>query len=181
MHKHSFIHALWPLLAIGCASSQADQVRDARMEAASERADASEHAVDQQEAARKTNIEHQANARENDVERAQIVDEKPSKELVGVSEDRALYQSKTTAKLDKLGVRINEAQQKISVLGTRAPTTLKDQLKTSAKEHDLLKQQVQGLQKVPPTEWEHVTQSIDSQLSGLDSRVTSLADSIDDA
>jgi hypothetical protein len=181
MQKSSLVHALWPLMALGCASSQADKVNDARMDAVSARADATEHGVDQQAAARKENIEQQADARDKNLSAANQPGEQADKKLVGVSEDRALYQSKVTARLDKLAVRINEAQQKIAVLGTRAPTSLKDQLKTSAEEHDLLKQQIMGLRDLPPTDWDRTTHAIDQQLSSLDERVTHLAKSIDDA
>jgi hypothetical protein len=174
------VFAAWPLIvaAAGCAESQAQQVKEARLEQVDDRSDAQRDAVNNQEGARNDAIKGAADAHENNVTAADRVDAKPTKELVGVEKDRALYQSDAQAKLDKLGVRINAAQQKLVVLGARAPTSLHTQLDTAVEEHAILKRQIDKLGDTSPDSWDHTTKSIDQQLSALDDRVTQLSDSI---
>ncbi|HEX4353253.1 MAG TPA: hypothetical protein VHZ95_10070, partial [Polyangiales bacterium] len=51
MRKQTFVQLAFPLIAIGCASSQAEQVRDAHMEAADARTAASDKAIQSNEKA----------------------------------------------------------------------------------------------------------------------------------
>jgi hypothetical protein len=167
-----------PLFAVGCAESQAQQVKEARLQQVEDRADANSDAVKDQQNARTGAIDAQANSHDRSVASANRPDEKPTRELVGVEKDRALYRSNTQAKLDTLAVRINEAQQKLTVLGPRAPTALHTELQTAVKEHDMLKRQIDGLDDTSPIDWDRTTKSIDEQLSALGDRVSQLSDSI---
>jgi hypothetical protein len=181
MNKRRYVYAAWPLIAMGCGSSQGKEVRDARMEQVEARADETHGAVEDQKKARDEVITQQANASEHAVVGVNQKDANASGKLVDVSKDRALYQSKAQEKLDQLGVRINAAQQKLQVLGARAPTKLTTELNTVAEEHGMLKRDIAKLRDTPPPDWDRTTKQIDDRLSNLDDRVSKLSDSIDDA
>jgi hypothetical protein len=181
MRTQSFLQAMLPLLAIGCASSQGEQVRDARMEQTEEQAQANSDAIDRQSEARTDAIAQTGDAREEQVAQANQPGENATETLVGVSKDRAVYQSEAQGKLDKLAIRINAAQQKIAVLGGKAPVGLKDKLQTAAQEHNLLKRDVNGLSQTPASDWETATQRIEERMGILDDRINQLTDSIEDA
>jgi hypothetical protein len=168
------------LLAGGCASSQADEVRDARMERAEERADVQENSVERWEDSREDAIDQRYENKEERAEAGDRPGEDASKQLVEVSKERAQYQSEAKARVDKLGTRINTAQEKIQILGAQAPLTLKSELQTAAKQYDQIKEEVEQLDETPVSEWEHTTQKLEQREEGLDARVSKLEESIDD-
>lgn len=173
MRSHWMTGVVLALAGAACASSQGEKVRDARMEQAEHNADAREKAVEHNESAREDAIERNADqARDNA--------SKPQKELIGVSEDRAKYQSEAQAHLEKLGVRIDEAQQKLNALGARAPLALKSELATTTQQYKTLQRDVNDLSATPPDNWEATTHKVDAGLSSLDKRVSDLADDIKD-
>jgi len=180
MRTQSVLKMMLPLLAIGCASSQGEQVRDARMEQTEAQAQASSDAIDQQSDARTNAIEQHSDAREETVAQANKPGENATETLVGVEKDRAVYQSEAQAKLDKLAIRINAAQQKIAVLGGKAPVGLKDRLQTAAQEHNMLKRDITNLNQTPASDWESTTERIEQRMATLDDRVNQLSESIED-
>lgn len=180
MRTQTGLRVMLPLLAIGCASSQGEQVRDARMEQTEAQAEATSDAIDTQSSARTDAIEQRSDAREASVEQANQPGENATQTLVGVDKDRAVYQSEAQAKLDKLAIRINAAQQKIAVLGGKAPVGLKDRLQTAAQEHNMLKRDITNLNQTPPSDWESATERIEQRMATLDERVSQLSESIED-
>ena len=163
-----------------CASSQAEQVRDARTEQIEAQTSVQEKAVDERADARDETIEQGHDAQKERIDQANPPAEGASKTLVNVSEERAKYESEATARLNKLSARINAAQQKLQVLGPRAPTPIKTELDTTATQYDLLKNDVMKLEATPPEQWEQKKQEIDNRTSQLDERVSELSDKIDD-
>ncbi|HKP59027.1 MAG TPA: hypothetical protein VJV78_20035 [Polyangiales bacterium] len=180
MHRYSVIGVALALAGAGCASTQTERVRDARMEQVSENADAREKATDANATAREDSIKQQHEAAHDNIAAANPPAEGASQELVKVSEERATYQTEAKARLDKLGIRIDAASQKLSVLGTRAPTALRDELKTTSTEYQSLERDVNSLNQTPTTSWEATTARIDQRLKSLDARVTNLSDHIED-
>jgi len=168
------------LVASGCASTQSEEVRDARMERADERADAQENSVERREDARDESVEQRYDNKEERVEASDRPGEDGTEDLVEVSKERAQYQSEAQARVEKLGTRINTAQSKIHILGADAPLSLKNELQTAAKQYDEIKGVVSVLDQTPPSEWEHATQKLEQREEGLDARVTKLEDKIDD-
>ncbi len=180
MQKHLILTCVSVLLGAGCAGSQAETVRDARMEQAEARADQNVTTVEKESSAQQDAIAGAYDAQNQAVADANAPDENATQELVEVSKDRAMYQSEAQTRLEKMGVRINEAQSKVSVLGSRAPTSLKTELKTAEQEYKLLKQDVMKLDKTPTTDWESMTSKIESRMSSLDERVEDITDAIED-
>lgn len=179
MRTHSLIGFVVVLAAGACASSQGEQVRDARMEQAEAQADLREEAAENTAATREDSVAQQAdNARAN-VEATGSPSEGADKELIDVSEKRAEYQTQAKARLQKIAIRIDEAQQKLSALGNRAPTALKGELTTTTQQYKSLERDVMGLDRTLPDNWESTTSSLDQRFSTLDERVSDLAENIE--
>jgi hypothetical protein len=129
---------------------------------------------------RNESIERGSDAEKERIDQANPPAEGASKTLVSVSEERAKYESEARARMNKLSERINAAHQKVQVLGPRAPTPIKTELETTAKQYDLLKNDVMKLEATPPEQWEQKKKEIDNRTSLLDERVSELSDEIDD-
>jgi hypothetical protein len=182
MHKHLMILTVSALMAsAACAESQAEQVKDARMEQAEARAKVDEENVERASKAREKSIDGAYDARDESIGQANRPDENATQDLNDISKDRAKYQSQAQTRVDKLGVRINEAAKKIEVLGSRAPTSLRTELQTATTEHNLLKHDIETLNNTKTTDWEALKSDIDNRLSALDTRLKNLNDKIEDA
>lgn len=181
MHKHLKICSVSLLLAAGaCASSQAEQVKDARIGQTEAQAEASEHSVDQAGQARQESVDHAHDARGERIADANRPGENATEELNEVARDRAKYQTDAKTRVSKLRVRIDEAAKQVGVLGDRAPAKVRDELKTANTEYTLLKQDVDKLDNTKTTDWESKTSQIDQRISQLSDRVDNLKESIDD-
>jgi hypothetical protein len=181
MHKHLTFCTMSLVLAAGaCAGSQAEQVKDARMEQAAAHADNRENRVEQASSAREESLDKAYDRRGESIAAANPPAEGAAEELNEVAKDRALYQSQAETRVDKIGVRIDEAAKKINLLGNRAPIGLSTQLKTATTEYQMLRKDIGELERTPTTSWESMTSNLDKRLSALDSRVEDLQDQIED-
>jgi endonuclease/exonuclease/phosphatase (EEP) superfamily protein YafD len=181
MHKHlKFCSVSLLLAASACASSQAEQVKDARMGQTEANAEVDQNSVDQAGKAHQESVDNAHDARGERIADANRPGENSTDELNEVARDRAKYQSDAQTRVSKLGVRIDEATKKVGVLGDRAPAKLHDELKTASTEYSLLKQDVNKLDNTKTTDWESKTSQIDQRISQLGERLDNLKESIDD-
>lgn len=182
MHKHLNICSVSLLIATAAcgASSQAEQVRDARMEQTEARAHENEKSVERTADARKDAVEHAHDVRQEQIADANQPGENATEDLNEISRERAKYQADAQTRVSKLGVRIDEAAKKVNVLGDRAPTKLHNELKAATTEYKMLKQDVDTLNRTQTTEWESKTSQIDRRISALNERIDELKESIDD-
>jgi chromosome segregation ATPase len=181
MQKHLMLLTVSAVMAsAACAGSQAEQVKDARMEQVEASSDATVNGVEHNSEARENSLNREYDARQENIAAANRPDEKASEDLNAISKDRTKYQSQAETRLEKLGVRINEAAKKIDVLGPRAPTGLRTELQTAATEHHLLKAEIDQLNNSRTTDWESLKSRIDDKLSQLESRVKGLNNAIED-
>jgi endonuclease/exonuclease/phosphatase (EEP) superfamily protein YafD len=181
MHKHlKFCSVSLFLAASACASSQAEQVRDARMGQTEAQAEVDQNSVDQAAKARQESVDDAHDARGERIADANRPGENGTDELNEVARERAKYQSDAQTRVSKLGVRIDEVTKKVGVLGDRAPSKLRDELKTASTEYSLLKQDVNKLNNTKTTDWESKTSQIDQRISQLGERLDNLKESIDD-
>lgn len=178
--KARWMIASLPLLAAACAGSHAEQVRDARMERVEEQADARDKQVEQREDARNKALDQQYQAREDAVKAENVPGSDQSAKLLELSKERSEYQSEKRTQLDKLAVRIQTAQQKISVLGNRAPTKLHSELKATQTEHQTLQTELGKLGEVQSTAWEGQKARLNDRVDTLDDRVGKLSSDIAD-
>jgi len=181
MHKHLKICSVSLLVVAGaCASSQAEQVRDARMEQTEARAQANEDSVERAADKRQEAVKDAYDARGERIADSNQPGENATEELNEIAKERAQYQSNAQTRVSKLGVRIDEAAKKVQVLGDRAPAKLHSELQTATTEYTMLKQDVDTLNKTQTTEWESKTSQIDKRISMLNSRIEDLKEAIDD-
>jgi hypothetical protein len=168
------------LVQAGCASSQGEQVRDARMESIDARADVKQDAIAAHAGDQSKQIDHTYGAAQDRIEASGAPGEDANERLVGIGEERAKYEVEARARLSQLSARINAVNEKLHVLGPRAPTPLKNELQTTIDEYNLLKKDVLGLHSIPATSWDKIKQNIDQRSSLLDERVSDLNERIDD-
>jgi chromosome segregation ATPase len=150
------------------------------MEGIDARAEVKTENVEEQAENRNEAIDERYDAREDNVAAADRPGEDAKQDLLDIEQQRAEYRAQMQTRLDKLAVRLNTAQQKIKVLGPRGPTKLRTNLQTAAKQHELIKQDVEGLSDTPPAEWDETKEQIDDRTEVLDEQVSELSDSIDD-
>ena len=180
MRKYLIICAALSLAGAACASSQGEQVRDARMAQTEERAEANESAVESQASAREDAIDKNYDQRAENAAESNRPGADAAEEMVGVSKERAEFQSEAKENLDKLAVRIDAAHEKIDVLGGKAPTALKGELATTMQQYKMLQQDVTNLDETGASTWESTTDDIDKRIAKLDDRVEDLTEAIND-
>jgi hypothetical protein len=180
MRTHSIVGAVLLLASGACAGSQAEQVRDARMEQAEARAQSDTEQAEKNATARENAIEQRHESVANNIEATNPPGKGAEEHMVQVSEERMKYQSDAKTKLDKLGARLNEAREKLTVLGGRAPTALKGEFATASDEYNLLQEDVKELDRTPASSWEATTEQLDKRIATLDDRVEDLEDRIED-
>jgi len=169
------------LLTAACGgSSQKQETQNARIEK-----------TEAQATAQQKNVEHQAEEREEHAEKAydkqnERISEsdqpgaKSSEDLNDLAKDRTEYQINAEKRSAELGVQIQEAQQKIGILGGQAPTSLRTDLQTAKTEHDTLQRDLSDLRAATPDQWDSVKARVERDRTDLDMRVSKLQDKIDD-
>jgi hypothetical protein len=181
MTRTSALSACLPLLlGVACARGQGEKVRDARMAQIDAQAEVETKAIEEQSAARASGVDARFQAEQQAVQNANPPGEGATEDLVKIAEQRAKYKSDAQARLDKLNVRLRAEQQKIEVLGGRAPSSLQRTWQTASTEHNALLQDVSKLDQVTPDRWAATKDQLESRISSLDDRIKSLNDAIDD-
>jgi hypothetical protein len=180
MRTHTIIGALLIIAGSACASSQGERVRDARMEQAEAREASDSKVADNAGEARDEAIEQRHDNVSENLAATNPPAEGAAQDMVKVSEERMQYQSDAKTKLDKLGARLNAAREKLTVLGGRAPTALKDELGTASQQYKMLSDDVRSLDKTPASSWEATTGQVEKRMSSLGERVDDLTDKIED-
>jgi hypothetical protein len=180
MRTPTILGGLLLIASSACAGSQAEQVRDARMDQADARESADEKRADENGKARDKAIDQRHEVAENNIEAVNPPGKSSEEKMVGVSKDRMEFQSDAKTKLDKLGARLSAAQEKITVLGGRAPIGLKGELATASQQYRMLETDVKNLDRTPATSWESTTDQIEKRLASLDDRLGDLTDKIED-
>lgn len=165
----------------GCAgTSQGEEVRDARMERAEDRSEVEQEAADRRGEAHADAVDERYDAREQRVESGDRPGEDGSQELVEISRTRAEYQQQARARLETMAGRLRAAQEKLEVLGARAPHNLKTELNVAAKQYEAVKEDVAQLDRTPPDAWEQTTEQLETREEGFDARMSELEDSIEE-
>jgi chromosome segregation ATPase len=181
-NKLIFVAAILFGGAGACASSShGDQVRDARIAQADDTAHARERAVETTAEERAEAIDQRYDTLRKEVANSDHPDANEADRLLKLSQERAEYQSDAQEQLDKLAVRIDAAQQKISVLGDNAPAALREDLRTTRQEHTTLAQELATLRAVRSPSWESDKDRIEHRISELKDRVGKLDDKIENA
>jgi TolA-binding protein len=180
MNKRALGVALPFVLSIGCASSQAQRVEDARMaEIEAQKKERLEN-IDKRTAADSDRIAQVGDRRQESIESSERPGAEARGEIAEVSAERAQYRNDVTGRLDKLEVRLKAAKGKRDVLGSRAPTSLGEDISTAMTQHGNLKQRVAELQAVEPSNWARTKAELEQGLDNLERRIENLNEAIDD-
>lgn len=171
----------WLAVAGACASSQAEQVRDARMEQIDDSTVAQTRIIEDREHARNDNIDAHHELAESKLEARGGAKQEAAKQLLDVSKERATYQSRAQARVETIGVRIRAASQKLEAVGPRATVRMHEQLQALQQEHQLVQQEVIALPDASAKSWERAHEDLDRRLSDLNSRVKKLTSEIEGA
>lgn len=185
MRIHFVLSFVVATAAAACASSQAEQMKDARNERIDDSTVARTRAIENQEAARVDSIDREKENSESQLDGARSVhseqDVDDAKKVVEDSSDRATYQTKATARVQTIGVRIDAAQQKLQALGGKAPANEKSEIESLRREHSVLIRDLSALPEVPASNWDKEHEALDKRISELNRRVKLLTKSIEDA
>ena len=181
MTKKYWMFAAVPMLCAACAGSRSEQVRDNRMERIEERAEAKEENVDQRAEKKQDMVDENYKAQQKAVAKSDMPSAERSEDMLDAAKDRSDYQVQTRAELDKLGVRIQAAQEKMSMLGAKAPTPLRQELKVISKEQVSLQEQLAEMTEAAPANWEANKSKIDDRISKLDTRISKVTSKIEDS
>jgi len=181
MHKYLFVCSVLIAAGAGCASSQADQVRDARMAQIDEQTVAKTRAIEDRQEARENAIEHRHDLAAKRVEDSNRPDESAAKEQLDVVEERSAYESKAQGQIETIGVRIQAAQEKLNTLGSAAPIRMQTELQSLQRDQRQLEKDLRDLPNTPTRNWQDTRKAMEDRISGLNSRVKDLTDQIEDA
>jgi chaperonin cofactor prefoldin len=179
MRIHSIMCAVLIVGGAACASSQAEEVKDARIAQVDEQTVSKTRVIEDRQEAREHAIERKHDTTVSTLE-ASKDDTGAAEQMAEVAEDRASYESDVRARWETIGVRINAAQQKMDMLGRKTPK-LQTELKAVASDHDLLKDDIQSVPSIPSSNWENATDTLDEHLAKLNERVKELTETIEDA
>jgi hypothetical protein len=171
------------ILSVGgaaCASSQADQVRDARMEQIDEQTVARTRVVEDRQEARENAIEQNYDSAKTNVDDSRSGDKDAAHDRLEASEERALFQSKSVGRLETIRVRIDAARKKLGVASTPTKAPLQRELSALETEYQHMQQEVQAFPNAPNENWESAMEALDARLTHLNTRVKSLTGSIEE-
>jgi hypothetical protein len=181
MHKYSWICSVLIAAGAGCASSQAEQVRDARMAQIDDQTVAKTRAIEDRQEAREDDIEHRHDLAAKRVDASNRPDESAAKKQLDIVEDRSTYESKAQGQVETIGVRIQAAQEKLGTLGSAAPIRMQTELKALERDQRQLEQDLRDLPNTPTRTWEDTRNAMEDRISRLNSRVKDLTSEIEDA
>jgi hypothetical protein len=178
------MNKLWVALAVvtglGCAGSQAQRVQDARMAEIDEQAKAKLAAIDQRTDARGNGIEAASEQQQANIENSGRPGAEARSDLSEISGERAEYRNDAGGRLDRLSVRLDAADQKVEVLGSRAPSSLHNDIQAAKTQRKLLQQRLSEIQGSDPASWAQDKDSLEQGLNNLDTRINDLTRAIGD-
>jgi len=180
MRTQPIVSLLLCLSGAACASSQADQVRDARMEQIDEQTVARTRVIEDRQEAREEAIERNYDSAKTNVDREKRPDKDKALDMLDVSEDRALYQSKAVGRMETIRVRIDAARSKLSTVPAAQQEPLQRDLAALETEYQQREQEVQSFPMTPATNWEDNMEALDERITNLNTHVKALTDAIED-
>jgi len=168
-----------PMFCAACAGSQANQMTEKQMARIEMHEDTQIETVDKQADKRQAIVDKNFAAQKEAV--SDRPDAERSAKMLDEAKDRSDYHVQTRAELDKLAVRIKAAQEKVKVLGPKAPEPVRQELSKISTEQSTLQEQLAEMTDAAPTGWDEVKSTMDDRISNLDSRLSDLSSAIDDA
>ena len=170
-----------PVFCAACAGSQASQMTEKQMARIERHEDTQIKTVEKQTDKRQATIDKNFEAERQALSGGNMPDADRSAKMLDEAKDRSDYHVQTRAELDKLAVRIKAAQEKVRVLGPKAPDPVRQELNKIATERSTLQEQLAEMTEAAPSGWEVTKSTMDDRISNLDTRLSDLTSAIDDA
>ena len=148
------------------------------MERIEAKAEAKQERAEQRAERREERIAKNYDTQEERIDEADRPTEDAQTALLELARERREFRSQIQTRMEKLATRINADQQKIQVLGERAPTPMRSELSNIEQQYQLLKQDVVQLDQAPDSQWGDKRSDIERRTELLDERVSQLTDAI---
>jgi hypothetical protein len=161
------------------ASTQAERVREARIETIDQQTVAKTRAIEDKEAARQEVIERNHDLAKANLPKGDDSAANASEQTLALSEDRALYESKARSRIDTIGVRLEAARKKMGAENGRAPADMRAKIEALEAVKDRMDQEVRDLPATPDAQWTDVKRGVDERLTSLNERVKDLTQHIE--
>lgn len=180
MTKKQWLLAV-PMICTACAGSQTNQVTEKQMARIEKHADTQLETVDKQTDKRQAVVDKNFEAQKEAVSDSDMPDADRSAKMLDEAKDRSEYHVQTRAELQKLAVRIKAAEDKVKVLGEKAPDPVRSELSQISTEQSTLQEQLAEMAEAAPSSWEQTKSTIDDRISKLDTRLSDVDSAIEDA
>ena len=82
---------------------------------------------------------------------------------------------------DKLGVRIQAAEEKVKLLGAKVTNPMRQELDSLSTEQSTLQEQLAEMTEAAPANWEKNKNRMDERIDKLGSRISDVTNDIDDS
>lgn len=179
MRCNLFLNMTLAMAAACGASTQAERARDASNAQIDKRTVAQTKAIEDHEDQRIAAIERRHEIAREKVAVSGMSNQLAAKRAIKTHEQRSTYAAKAKARIDTIGVRIDAAQNKLAVLGGRAPMALRGELSAVRDQYAQLQPAVDTLSATPAVDWESAAEQLDVRLSALNARVKRLTSAIE--
>ena len=176
-----WMFAALPIFCAACAGSHAEEVQDTQMSRIEQRESTRLDSVDRKAAKRQDMVDKNFEAQKGAVSKSDAPSAGRSEDMLDHAKDRSEYQLKTRAELDKLGVRIQAAEEKVKLLGARVTNPLRQELQNISTEQSTLQEQLAEMTEAAPANWEQNRTRIEDRISKLESRISDVTSDIDDS
>jgi hypothetical protein len=178
--KHWLLAAV-PMLCVACAGSQANSATGHQLARIEKNADMQMDSVDKRTSKRQAKVDKEFEAQKAAVSDSNMPNAERSEAMLDMSKDRSDYQVQTRAELDKLGVRIKAARDKMQVLGDKTPDPVRQELTNISTVQSTLQEQLAEMNEAAQDQWEATKSTMDNRISELDSRISDVDSQIEDS
>ena len=167
MTKKYWMFAALPMFCAACAGSHAEQVQDTQMSRIEQRESNRLDTVDRKAAKRQDMVDKNFKAQKQAVSDSDAPSADRSVDMLDNAKDRSDYQVKTRAELDKLGVRIQAAEDKVKVLGAKVTNPVRQELQNISTEQSTLQEQLAEMTEAAPANWDQNKTRMSDRISKL--------------
>ena len=181
MTKKYWMFAALPIFCAACAGSHAAQVQDTQMSRIEQRENHRIDNVEKKAAKRQDMVDKNFEAQKTAVSKSDAPSSERSEDMLDSAKDRSEYQVQARAQLDKLGVRIQAAEDKVKVLGAKVTIPVRQELQTVSTEQSSLQEQLAEMTEAAPANWDQNKSRMKDRINKLESRISDVTGDIDDS
>jgi len=176
--KSAYILLPLAALMIGCGGNgnPAKDINDAREEQIEANREEREERAEQKQEHAEERAEQRYNQAEEQHAKLPSADQNVANAEAKMIEQRSIYQSEATAKLEKANARIAAAKAKLDK-ARAAPLEARNQLEVAVTQRDSTKTAIDNLRNVSNEQWKDATEQVNKSLDQLESLVARVEES----